>query len=39
MILKNEKLGERPFYKNLELSPGKAIEGLCKRPMGSRRLE
>ena len=30
MILKNEKLGERPFYENLELAPGKAIEGLVR---------
>jgi hypothetical protein len=34
MILKNEKLGERPFYENLELWPGKAIEGLVKTPEG-----
>jgi hypothetical protein len=34
MILKNETLGERPFYENLELSPGKAIEGLVKTPEG-----
>jgi hypothetical protein len=35
MILKNETLGERPFYENLELSPGKAIEGVVKTPEGS----
>jgi hypothetical protein len=34
MILKNEKLGERPFYENLELAPGKAVEGLVKTPEG-----
>jgi beta-lactamase regulating signal transducer with metallopeptidase domain len=34
MILKNEKLGERPFYENLELSPGKAVEGLVRTPEG-----
>jgi len=34
MLLKNEKLGERPFYENLELWPGKAIEGLVKTPEG-----
>jgi beta-lactamase regulating signal transducer with metallopeptidase domain len=34
MILKNEKLGERPFYENLELSAGKAIEGLVQTPEG-----
>jgi len=34
MILKNEKLGERPFYENLELWPGKAIEGLVQTPDG-----
>ena len=34
MILKNEKLGERPFYENLELAPGKAIEAIVKTPEG-----
>jgi uncharacterized GH25 family protein len=34
MILKNEKLGERPFYENLELWPGKAIEGVVETPEG-----
>src|SRR5205823_6119187 len=34
MILKNEKLGERPFYENLELAPGKAIEGRLLTPAG-----
>jgi hypothetical protein len=34
MILKNEALGERPFYENLELAPGKAVEGLVKTPEG-----
>jgi beta-lactamase regulating signal transducer with metallopeptidase domain/uncharacterized GH25 family protein len=32
MILKNEKLGERPFYENLELWPGEAIEGVVEAP-------
>ena len=34
MILKNEKLGERPFFEKLELSPGKAVEGLVKTADG-----
>jgi beta-lactamase regulating signal transducer with metallopeptidase domain len=34
MILKNEKLGERPFYENLELWPGKSIEGVVQTPDG-----
>jgi beta-lactamase regulating signal transducer with metallopeptidase domain/uncharacterized GH25 family protein len=34
MILKNEKLGERPFYENLEVWPGKEIEGLVQTPEG-----
>jgi beta-lactamase regulating signal transducer with metallopeptidase domain len=34
MILKDEKLGERPFYENLELWPGSAIEGLVQTPDG-----
>ncbi len=35
MIQKNEKLGERPFFENLELWPGKAIEGLVQTPEGA----
>jgi uncharacterized GH25 family protein len=35
MIVKNEKLGERPFYENLELWPGKSIEGLVETPDGA----
>jgi beta-lactamase regulating signal transducer with metallopeptidase domain len=34
MILKNEALGERPFYEKLELAPGKAIEGRLLTPEG-----
>jgi uncharacterized GH25 family protein len=34
MILKNEALGERPFYEKLELEPGKAIEGRLLTPKG-----
>jgi hypothetical protein len=34
MILKNEALGERPFFEKLELSPGKAIEGRLLTPEG-----
>jgi hypothetical protein len=34
MILKNETLGERPFYENLELSPGKAIQGFVQTAEG-----
>ncbi len=34
MILKNEKLGERPFFENLELAPGRAIEAVVKTPDG-----
>jgi hypothetical protein len=34
MILKNETLGERPFYEDLQLSPGRAIEGLVKTTEG-----
>ncbi|MFO0951248.1 MAG: hypothetical protein U0835_08865 [Isosphaeraceae bacterium] len=35
MILKNEKLGERPFYENLALAPGAAVEGVVKTPGGA----
>jgi len=35
MIRKNEKLGERPFYENLELAPGNAVEGLVQTPEGA----
>jgi uncharacterized GH25 family protein len=34
MILKNERLGERPFYEKLELPPGKAIVGRLLTPQG-----
>jgi beta-lactamase regulating signal transducer with metallopeptidase domain/protocatechuate 3,4-dioxygenase beta subunit len=34
MILKNEKLGGRPFFENVELRPGKEITGLIKTPDG-----
>jgi Carboxypeptidase regulatory-like domain len=34
MILKNEQLGERPFYENLELWPGSVIEGIVQTPEG-----
>jgi beta-lactamase regulating signal transducer with metallopeptidase domain len=34
-ILKNEKLGDRPFYENLELWPGSTIEGLVQTPEGA----
>src|SRR5262249_944476 len=34
MILRNEKLGERPFYENLDLAPGKAIEAVVMTPEG-----
>jgi hypothetical protein len=32
MILKNEALGERPFFEKLELAPGQAIEGRVINP-------
>jgi len=35
MIRKNEKLGERPFFENVELRPGKPIAGRVERPDGS----
>src|SRR5436309_5138910 len=35
MILKNEKLGGRPFFENIELRPGKPIAGHVERPDGS----
>ena len=34
MILKNETLGERPFFEKLELWPGKAVEGRLLTPEG-----
>jgi len=35
MIRKNEKLGGRPFFENVELRPGKPITGRVERPDGS----
>ncbi len=35
MSLKNEKLGERPFFENVKLRPGKAIEGTLLTPEGA----
>jgi BlaR1 peptidase M56 len=35
MILKNEKMGGRPFFEHIELRPGKAITGLIQKPDGS----
>ncbi|MFI5459455.1 MAG: M56 family metallopeptidase [Isosphaerales bacterium] len=35
MIRKNEKLGERPFFGNIELRPGKPIAGRVELPDGS----
>ena len=32
MILKNEKLGERPFFENVDLWPAKEISGVLKTP-------
>jgi hypothetical protein len=32
MILKNEGMGERPFFEKLELAPGEAIEGRVLTP-------
>ena len=34
MILKNEGLGERPFFEKLELRPGNAVEGRVVTPEG-----
>ena len=34
MILKNEGLGERPFFEKLELRPGKPVEGRVLTPDG-----
>src|SRR5262249_10282836 len=34
MIRKNEKLGGRPFFENVELRPGKAITGVIEAPDG-----
>ena len=34
MVLKNETLGERPFFETTELWPGKAIEGRVVTPDG-----
>jgi beta-lactamase regulating signal transducer with metallopeptidase domain len=35
MILKNEKMGGRPFFENIELRPGTPITGHVERPDGS----
>jgi hypothetical protein len=35
MIRKNEKMGGRPFFENVELRPGKPIAGRVERPDGS----
>jgi hypothetical protein len=35
MILKNEKMGGRPFFEHIELRPGKPITGLIQKPDGS----
>ena len=35
MIRKNEKLGGRPFFENIELRPGKPIAAHVERPDGS----
>jgi beta-lactamase regulating signal transducer with metallopeptidase domain len=35
MIRKNEKMGGRPFFENIELRPGKPIAGHIERPDGS----
>ncbi|HEY3789951.1 MAG TPA: sigma-70 family RNA polymerase sigma factor, partial [Urbifossiella sp.] len=34
LILKNETLGQRPFFENLVLWPGKPVEGVVKTPEG-----
>jgi beta-lactamase regulating signal transducer with metallopeptidase domain/protocatechuate 3,4-dioxygenase beta subunit len=34
MIRKNEKLGGRPFFENVELRPGKPITGIIETPDG-----
>ena len=41
MIRKNEKLGERPFFENIELRPGKAILGrrAARRVAGQGRVD
>lgn len=35
MILKNEKIGGRPFFEHIELRPGKPVTGLIQQPDGS----
>jgi beta-lactamase regulating signal transducer with metallopeptidase domain len=35
MIRKNEKMGGRPFFENIELRPGKPIAGHVERPDGA----
>src|SRR5262249_10888322 len=35
MIRKNEKLGGRPFFENMELRRGKTISGLVRTPEGN----
>ena len=34
LVLKNEKLGVRPFYERIILWPGRTIEGIVKTPEG-----
>src|SRR5262249_53720880 len=34
MILKNEKLGGRPFFESVELRPAKPVTGLVRTPEG-----
>jgi len=34
LILKNETLGQRPFFENIVLWPGKPVEGVVKTPEG-----
>ena len=34
IILRNEKLGKRPFFENVRLSPGKEVEGMVQTPDG-----
>ncbi len=34
MILKNEKLGERPFFENVEMRPAEAVTGRVETPEG-----
>ena len=34
IILRNEKLGKRPFFENVRLSPCKEVEGIVQTPDG-----